>query len=340
MSTLHRESKTLKVSSIRAPGDIESVRRERLTLEIGESYDATGGEPVDPIIVEAGTLTLRGGKHRFAAALNRGRKTIEAIVVSGTPEEIEVFALVEQVKRRGSTDAEIARLVELQHPTPAQTFPEVEEEPPLAPLCSRRDCEEPCEEGSGSCYEHTHHEAPRKPGRPTQGKTDALKAVAQVTGKSVAAVKQADYRARKAQEATPETPSSPVAACIDTFGVSVPESVLRDAQEHLDVLEGVTRAMVAQQAAVTRFANEHGNMLLKVNEPMHDAAALAASLKPASVCLWCKCTRYRKGCNGCGGKGWLTAGGLRTATDPKLKLIGDAAGIWADGQWVRLSEVK
>lgn len=322
---MKRENKTLKVASIRAPGDIESVRKEALTLEIGESYAATGGQPVDPIIVEAGTLALKGGKHRFAAALNCGLKHIDAIVIDGTPEEIETFALVEQVRRRRSSDAEISRLVELQHPTPEQTFPELKDE------------EVPWNDKSEDVGSTIEPEPPLAP----KSKVEAIKAVAEVTGKTEAAVRQADYRARKAKDTQPEPPSEPVAACIDTCGVPVSDDVLRDAQEHMYLLVKVRATLTAQQAAITRFAKDHGNLLLRINEPIHDATFLAIAHTPASVCLWCKCVKSRrKGCPGCKGSGWVTAGALKAITDERLRKRGSEAGIWVDGKWVKLSEVK
>lgn len=318
--TLTRETKTLKVSSIRAPGDIEHVRREALTIEIAESYELTGGEPVDPIIVEAGTLRLHGGKHRFAAALNLGKKTIEALVVSGTPEQIETLCLVEQTKRRRATDAEVARLVELQHPTPADTFPEVEYEP-------EEDIVSPTIEPDPPL-------APAKRGRPSTGKTEAVESVAKSTGRTPAAVRSAVQRATK-----PAPDPKVEVRCIDTLWLDVPEAVAKDAQEHVDLLDKLVRTMVAAQADLTRFSADHGNMVLRIKEPVHDAAALASMLKPDCICLYCKCTKQRKGCPGCKGRGWMTASERKAVTDERLKKGGEEAGIYVDGKWLKLSEV-
>jgi hypothetical protein len=325
---MKREYKTVYVTKIRAPGDIELVRKEQLTQEIGDSYEFTGGEPVDPIILDA-SLRLHGGKHRFAAALNKGLKHVQAIVVTGTPEEVETLALIEQTKRRKSTDAEIARLVELQHPAPAQTFPEVYDE--TAPFPTDDEYE------AAKAIETAPPLAPRKPGRPDEGKGASIKAVAQATGKTPAAVRQAEYRARKAAE---PTPPDPVQACIDTMGFDVPASVLEDAQDHLSLLEEMSRTLIASQGALTRFTNEHGVLLARIREPLHDASALVKAFMPASVCLYCKCTKHRKGCPGCSGRGWVTASGAKAVTDERMKATGELAGIYVDGKWVKLSEVK
>jgi len=173
MSIIHHGYKTVPIAKILAPGDIEKLRREPHTLELAASLEATGGKPADPIILEWGTWKLLGGRHRFAAALNAKLKEVDVLLLEGTPEQLEQACLVEQVRRRKCTDAEVARLLELEHPTPAQTFPDVEHTiEPSPPL------------------------APRNPGRPSTGKGEAIAKVAELTGRTPAAVQQAEYRER------------------------------------------------------------------------------------------------------------------------------------------------
>lgn len=348
--------KSVKVSSLRLPGDIEQRRKRQHVVELGKSFSASGGQPAEPPVVEAGTLRLICGADRIAACLNEGVSMVDVLPVEGTPEALERLSLVENVRRRhGGHDHEIARLLELEHPTPAQTFPAVvdevadfpteEEHGALREYEKKLSALSPAEKqgllhGDWTIEDTIDHDPPlapkAKPGRPASPKTEAVRAVAKATGKTEAAVRAADYRSNATGKATP----SPATACIDTFEVSVPPEVLRDAQEHLDVLEEVCRTTTATQAALTRFSDGHGVMLLRIKEPLHDAGALAKSLMPASVCLWCKCTKHRKGCPGCKGRGWLTTSELKAVMDERLKATGALAGIWVDGKWVKLSEVK
>lgn len=334
MNTIKRHPiKSVKVSALRLPGDIEQRRKKPHVVELGKSFSASGGQPAEPPVVEHVTLRLICGADRIAACLNEGVAMVDVLPVEGSPEALERLSLVENVRRRhGGHDHEIARLLELEHPTPAQTFPPVDEDER-----PEWDLEATAGQRPMPDIEPEPPLAPKaKPGRPASPKTEAVRAVAKATGKTEAAVRAADYRAN----ATGKAPPSPVAACIETFEVSVPPEVLRDAQEHMAVLEEVCRTTTATQAALTRFSDGHGVMLLRIKEPLHDAGALAKALMPASVCLWCKCTKHRKGCAGCKGRGWLTASELKTVTDERLKATGALAGIWVDGKWVNLSEVK
>jgi hypothetical protein len=311
---IHHGYKTIPVSKIKAPGDIEKIRREAHTLELGESLEATGGKPIDPIIVEWGTWALRGGKHRFAAALNSGLKEVDAILLEGTPEEIETACLVEQTKRRTATDAETARLVELLHPTPEQTFPDVEasieEDPPLAP---------------------------RKPGRPSSGKSEAVAKVAAITGRTEAAVKQADYRSRHADADEPKEPEP--ASCIETMGIKVPSDVHADAWSEAQFLESVERTLVKQQADCKRHESVGSNPYPQLYAALHEAAALARSLMPKSVCPHCKLTSLKRGCLACRGRGWLRAHEMANVPQDLLR-TGEDAGVYVNGKWTHLKEVK
>ena len=130
------------ISQLRLPGDIEQRRKLPHVIALGDSFAASGGQPGESPIVELGTMRLVAGRDRIAACLNQGIRHVDILLVSGTPEELERLALVVKVRRRpGATDREIARLLELEHPAPAQTFPEVEDDqedaiepyPPLAP---------------------------------------------------------------------------------------------------------------------------------------------------------------------------------------------------------------
>ena len=82
-----------------------------------------------------------------------------------------------------------------------------------------------------------------------------------------------------------------------------------------------------------------GGTYQRIKLALHDAFAAVSAANPESVYLWCKATRHQAGCIACSGTGYLTAGQMEAVTDVKLKLEGDEAGIYVDGEWVLLSEV-
>lgn len=306
----HHGYKTIPTSKVKAPGDIEKIRRERHTLELSESLATTGGKPADPIILEWGTWKLLGGRHRFAAALNAKLKEVDALLLEGTPEELEAACLVEQVKRRHATDVEVARLVELLHPTPEQTFPDVEDdvedEPPLAP---------------------------RKPGRPSTSKAKTIAKVAAITGRTEAAVKQAAHRARHEDDA-PTDPGAP-SRCIDTMGLHVPDEMHAEAWAEAGFLEEIEKTLIKLQGDCSR----HGQPYPQLYEAIHTAAALARSKMPKSVCPHCKLTSLRKGCLACRGRGWLRAHEMANVP-ADLLLTGNGSGVYVDGEWTPMHKVK
>ena len=305
---IHHGYKQVDTCKIRAPGDIEAIRREQHTLDLGDSLASTGGKPADPIIVEYATGKLLGGKHRFAAALNEGIKQVWVLMLEGTPEELEQACLVEQIRRRKATDQEIARLVELEHPTPEQTFPDVPD-----------DEDEPEEEA-----------------RP-RTKREAIENVAALTGRTPAAVQQADYRAKKTSE--PEYSDKP-STCLDWLGLLVDEEVERDAQVEHAFLEGIEKALVKLQGDCTRHAEVGLNEYPSLRETIHQAASVCRANKPKCVCHHCKLTKLlRKGCLACRGRGWLRTEETRNIPAPLLE-VGDKAGVYVDGKWTLLGKVK
>jgi len=304
---IHHGYKQVDTCKIRAPGDIEAIRREQHTIDLGDSLASTGGKPADPIIVEYATGKLLGGKHRFAAALNKRLPKVWVLMLEGTAEELEQACLVEQIRRRKATDQEIARLVELEHPTPEQTFPDVPD-----------DEDEPEEEA-----------------RP-RTKREAIEKVAALTGRTPAAVQQADYRAKKSSD--PEYSDEP-STCLDWMGLLVDEEVERDAQVEHSFLEGIEKELVKLQGDCTRHTEVGMTEYQHMRETIHTASAIARRHKPKSVCPHCKLTRLRKECLACRGRGWLSENEMRCISALLLQM-GDKAGVYVDGKWTLLKAVK
>ena len=296
--------KTVLVRNLKLPGDIEHRRKQQHVVDLQESYYATGGQPGNAPWVEFKTGKLIAGCDRLAAALNLGLKEIDVLMISGSPEELEIASLTENVRRRSrGHDDQIRRLLQLEHPSPAETFPEVEDEPPLAPAEPKR-------------------------GRPaTTGPKVA--AVAEITGKTPAAVRQADYRARKDEEPEEDLPSF-----FDTRGLDVPEEVQRDAYVEHVFLEAVEKSLVKLQSDCTR----HLVAYPQLKEALHATAAEARSNMPASVCPHCKLSKVQAQCLACRGRGWLRAREMVGISDRLLER-GDRAVVFVAGKLTMLSEV-
>ena len=304
--------KTVAVSKLSLPGDIEKRRKQPHVLELAASYEATGGQPAEAPVVEYKTGKLIAGADRIAAALNAGLKDIDVLMVSGTPEELERLALVENVRRRhGGHDAQVRRLLELEHPTPAETFPEVDDdvepEPPLAP-------------------------AKRTPGRPSEGKGDAVRAVASMTGKTPDAVRVAAGRASK-----PEDPPKACedASAINTMCLKVPDEVKSDAWGETGFLEETIRALVKLQGDCTR----HSVPYPQLKAALHEAAANARANLPKSICPHCKCSKLQGRCLACRGRGWMRVHEMQDIP-AALRATGKDAVVFVNGHLTKLSEVK
>jgi hypothetical protein len=300
--------KTVAVSKLSLPGDIEKRRKQPHVLELAASYEATGGQPAGAPVVEYKTGKLIAGADRISAALNAGIKELDVLMVSGTPEELERLALVENVRRRhGGHDAQVKRLLAIEHPTPAETFPEVdddaEEEPPLAPK-----------------------------GRPPSGKKKAVLKVAALTGKTPAAVRAAAYRADKASE--------PPAPCSESMGINtlclkVPDEVKTDSNGETLFLEEIVRQLVKLQGDCTRHLVPYPQL----REYLHEAASNARANMPQSICPHCKCSKLQNGCLACRGRGWLRVHEMKNIP-PELKATGKDAVVFVEGKLTKLSEVK
>ena len=317
---------TMKISTIKAPGGIEKLRKLPEVIALVESFEATGAQPGNPLWVDKATKQLVAGRKRFAAALNAGLKSIDVLLVSGTPEELERMTLVENIRRNASTDAEIARLLELEHPAPPQTFPEIPDE-------AFHD-----EEAESIALGLKHQSK--------KDKSESIEKVAKLTGKTTAAIKQAAYRDRAKKKdidkmVQPERPE----AVIRTMALKLPLDVIEFSNERHATLTRIAEGLKAMQAEVTRGNCDSWNVL---KEKLHDAAAQARALMPSSVCPYCKPiegeTRkvmldQRKNCLACRGDGFLTVDAMSNVPEPLMARGKDAA-VYIDGELKLLSELE
>jgi ParB-like chromosome segregation protein Spo0J len=328
MTLIRHGMQTLKIAKLKLPGDIATRRRSPKVVTLGNSFQATGGQPMNPPVVEKGTWKLIAGGDRISGCMNEGLTEVDCLVVSGSEDELRETMLIENAMRRHSSseqDVALHELVKLhQAREQEEEFPEVTKE-----LEVELDEEEP--------------EPPKKT-HPHKVKARAIEAVAQMTGKSHSAVKNATMRARKKEaekrETAPVAVEEPPVLVIESMGLDVPDAIAKQtALEHAG-LQAIHRELVTLQAKLTRFEGEVGHQFQSLKASLHDAAVNANNALPESVCPWCKLTVRQVGCPGCSGKGWLTAGEMKAVRDEHLMVTGPAAGIYVDGKFQKLAEVS
>ena len=323
MALIRHGLQTLKIAKLKLPGDIATRRKNAKVVNLGRSFHATGGQPMNPPVVEKGTWKLIAGCDRISGCMNEGITQVDCLVVSGSESELTEIMLIENAMRRhssGEQDTALLNLVELHLAREKEEdFPEVEDEKP----------DEPAPE-------------PEKKEHPHQVRHRAIEAVAKATGKTAAAVKNAASRARtrEAEKTAPPAEKEEATLVIESMGLDIPDDIRKQtALEHAG-LSAMHRELVSLQGKLTRLETEVGHQYQSLKGSLHDAAEHAKNSKPATVCFWCKLTSRRKGCPGCKGRGWLTAGEASGNIDKRLLATGEDIGIYADGKWLPLGGAK
>ena len=303
MTAIRRGVKRFKMSSLKLPGEVRERMREERVAKLAESMDATGGQPMEPIVVRSDG-TLIAGRDRAAALLLRKCQETDGVVYDGDDADIERLMLVENVHRRydhAERSRSLARLVEMStKPVPPQ-------------------------------------ETPQR-GRPPTPEGTAIREVSRSTGVPEPTVRRAVAESRPDTEPTPPPRLS---APIRTLGLPVPPDIAKATIAVHAFLNAQHKALVRMQADVTAKADELGdswNLPQTVREDLHRAASTIRSAMPAAICPWCKLTEHRAKCSGCGTLGWVTHQQMGLV-DSRLLLEGKDAGIYLDGEWVALADL-
>jgi hypothetical protein len=308
--------KTVAIAKLRLPGDIEKRRKLPHVAALGDSFDATGGQPGNAPWVQWGTWKLIAGADRIAAALNLGRKEIDVLLLEGSEIDLERASLVENVRRRPTVDQTIVALLKLEHPRKSETFPTVE------------DSEED---------EHEDPE-PAKRGRPNTGKGEAVARVAKAVGKSPTAVRAAV--ARVEAKAAPVEPEADPDICIDDMDLTIPPHALTKATEKHTFMRSLYSSLIKLQRDLTRFENGYKKEFTVIKDKLHDAAQATKRATPNSLCPYCKGVHKSKDCAACKGKAFLTIGEMEgVPDDAKLLARGAKAGVYVDGKFHLLAEL-
>jgi chemotaxis protein histidine kinase CheA len=318
--------KRVRISSIKAGGDVALLRKDPLVQDIQESLETTGGQPAEPIVVDKDNNIVAGRK-RLAACLNAKVQFVDVVAFDGTPDELEQICIVENVRRRhmvgAELDEEIAKLVTL-------TMASVPHEEPEDAEDAEDEPEEP------------------KRGRPKSAAGKAREIVAKKICSTPEAVRSAEKRAKQAAatKEAPKAPSVPTSpkAKIETLGMDVPESFIETTNNEHEQLTELYGDLVEIQKQITRISKTSGRTYTALSDAVHNAEAVCKREVPSHVCVWCK--RHHevmKTCLGCQGKGYLTVGEMAAIHDKKLQeqLLrkGPDAGVYVGGQFVPMKEL-
>jgi len=157
-------SKRLPISKLKLPGDIKQRQASKHVQDLAKSMDITGGAPLNPPTVDKETFRVVTGCDRIAALLSLGAKSVTVELVSGDAIDLARATIAENLYRRQEDRDQLTRdLVDLE--IKVHGVPQLPDAPP------RR-------------------------GRPSTGKKEAIKKIAEEKG-----ISEAEHSRRGVQQA-------------------------------------------------------------------------------------------------------------------------------------------
>lgn len=306
--------KKVKLDTIVLPGGFAKRKKEQHVLELAASIRHSG--VISLPVVDSKTRKLVAGGDRLAALMTLKVAQHEVRMVTGTPDELEAITLEENVRRRRGDDYDgmIKRLIQLAviggHELPAKVASKPAPEP-----------------------------EPAKVGRPKTERGTAREEVAAKLGKTPEAIRQADKRARRAeQEAEEEKIPVEVRLAekppITTFGVVLDVEFAKAivaAQEQIDLADSYIRRAQGALTTLKGQGSLGGPLHHRMQAEVHQAAVAVRRERPDSVCPCCKLIPALKfTCTFCGGIGVVSVDKLANVA-PELLLSGEKA-VVVDGK--------
>ena len=309
--------KTIKIEKLKLPGDIKQRQASKHVQDLAKSMDITGGAPLNPPTVDKETMRVVTGCDRIAALMLLKTDKVTVELVSGDAIDLARATIAENLYRRHEDRDQLTReLVDLE--IKVHGVPQLPTAPP-------------------------------KRGRPSTGKKEAIRKIAEEKGISEAAVKQADKRARaeekKAAEPSQPEPTPPPPPIL-TLGLDVPPDVLAAAEKEQALVDKMDRLLAELNRTYTAYQDARGERVgLKTGQrhatalkSAFDAFSTIRGQRPACVCPHCKLwPELRKTCACCRTFGFIGKTDL-DSIEKCLLAEGDESGVWiaAEGkrpQW-------
>lgn len=296
------ERKLVPISRLVFRSSLPALCEEAFTKELARSIQDIGVMQMPR--VRQGSNEVVFGEHRIAAQYLNGATEVEVEVVPLTDDEAEEQSLAENLFRRAiDRTAGLARYAEIAARRVNVELP-------------------PADAGE-----------PRGPGRPKTERGVAREMAARELGTTPEAIRQAEYRQRKRDEADS---GSDVRGCIEDFGVPIPPEVevcAHRVQEAIDEADGLVRKLGSATTALEK-AGVSATRLSPVKEARQALAHAVRRARPSAQCPWCKnVADLQSKCAGCGGNGYAMADQLDDLP-AELKLKGGAAMVMRDGKFV------
>lgn len=341
MITRHGQ-RTVKLDSLKLPGDIRERMKAPHVVALAESYKATGGRPMNAPWVDKETGRLVAGRDRTAAMMVAGIKEAPVEHVSGDPIDLARATIIENYHRRPDDRQKLAReLAQLEEGHIVEEELERQEsqkENPTHQVISGR---------SGQILPTAAKPAV---GKPKTTKTKAIERVAEELHETPETVRHLVRRAEakeKKQADPPKKPEKP-ASPIKTLGLDVPAAVLDRAEKEQALVDKLDRLITEINRTYTDYETIRGGRS-GLRAGQHYASALRDAVtafksirgnRPACVCPHCKLwPEIQKTCAACRGAGFIGEADLERV-EKVLLVEGDEAGVWVNGKWRTLISLR
>jgi len=263
-------------------------------LKMAESIDKyTLLQPPELRQLEDGTYAINYGQDRIAAHIALRRKRVEADIVECTEEEASRRTAVENAYRRHDTKEQLEALRSLVD-------------------------EAEVEERAKASKEKA--EGKKRSGRPRNPRNEAIRRVANETGRNPEALRQ-----RLAEADKPEVPPD---CPIETLGIETGPEFNKQMTAVIEAAKVVRNHIVAAEGAATRLEGLGlpPNALGRIKEHLSFLVADLKLILPHSICPWCKGTDpYQSECGACQRTGWVAKHVCDEATkellDPAMRFV-------------------
>lgn len=299
--------KRVTLARVIVPGSFTKRLKQPHVKELAKSIQESGVIAL-PVISTANELVAGGD--RFAALMLNGTKAHDMRVVEGTPRELELIQIDENLKRRqDDRDVLIKRRVELGGELPV--------------------------------------EPTGKAGRPKTSHGAAREQVARELGSTPEAVRSAERRATAKDEPDDPSPSVNQAPPVITWGVPIDHlkeefGAIRLAQV---ALKETDRHLKQAQRALTTLDGQQGSighaLYYRLKEAVHGAADTVRRAIPDALCPYCKGMLHRRNtCSGCSGFGYVGNDALDGVAPELLKVGADAVVINGKGGFEPIASAR
>ena len=275
-------SRVLNVGDIQLPDDIEERRKSDRVRDLAASIKASGLIQL-PVIDEDRNMVA--GRDRIAALLELGHQMVEVRTAHGSPDELKMAELAENIHRRRDNIDELRA----EYVTTLERILKAQKAPP-AP------------------------DAPPPLGRPRTARGEAVDMVAAASGVTPNAVRRSLAKLAEEEAGDPAESIEQAADLpppVETWGVPVEHlaqefAEIRIVQAAMDEAARATKAALAAVKALKDGGKLSSWAFLKVAPALSNAAEDTRYWRPTYLCAYCKGLVHRRSaCTGCAGVGYL-----------------------------------